>query len=315
MWVDDVYAHQYLPALPTFSAGSEQTSLPGFPTNLTATPGNAQVALNWTAPAGATSYNLYRGTTAGGEGTSPYMTGLTATTFTDTGLSNGTTYFYQVTAVNSNGESARSAEVQATPASTSQAGTALAVGSASGVYGGTATLTATLTSGGSPVGNESVLFTLNGNSVGTATTNGSGVATLPNVSLAGIAAGTYAGGVAASFTGDANYTGSSGSNSLVVSKAGTATTLNASATGTVARGTSVTFTATVTDPVTGLVPTDQVQFWDGTTLLATVTLNGNGVASWTTEHLKHGSNHIKAVYLGTTNFLGSTSNTLTLKVV
>src|SRR5262249_3774338 len=132
--------------------------------------------------------------------------------------------------------------------------------------------------------------------------------------LAGIAAGTYAGGVAASFTGDANYTGSSNSNSLVV-KAGTATTLNASATGTVAHGTSVTFTATVTDPVTGLVPTGQVQFWDGTKLLATVTLNGNGVASWTPKNLKRGSHQIEAVYLGTSNFLGSTSDTLTLNVV
>jgi Pectate lyase superfamily protein len=102
-----------------------------------------------------------------------------------------------------------------------QAGTGLAVGTASGVYGGTTTLTATLTSGGAPVGNEPVLFTLNGTAVGSAVTNGNGVATLPGVRLTGIARGTYAGAVAASFAGDADYTGSGGSTSLVVTQAGT----------------------------------------------------------------------------------------------
>src|SRR5262249_54222969 len=48
MWTDDVQAIQYMASIPTFSAGSEQNSSPGSPTNLTATAGNAQVALNWT---------------------------------------------------------------------------------------------------------------------------------------------------------------------------------------------------------------------------------------------------------------------------
>ena len=101
----------------TYSLAS--TSVPASPTNLTATAGNAQVALNWTGSAGATSYNIYRSTTQGGEGSTAYKTGLTSTSFTDTGLTNGTTYYYQVTAVNSAGESGRSSEVSATPASTS----------------------------------------------------------------------------------------------------------------------------------------------------------------------------------------------------
>jgi hypothetical protein len=88
---------------------------PAAPTGLQATAGDGQVALTWAASAGATSYNVYRATTAGGEGATPYRTGLTATSFTDTGLTNGTTYYYQVTAVNAAGESARSAEVSATP--------------------------------------------------------------------------------------------------------------------------------------------------------------------------------------------------------
>jgi fibronectin type 3 domain-containing protein len=93
------------------------------PGNLTATPGNGTVTLSWTAPTGALSYNVYRGTAAGGEGATPIATGITTTTFTDGGLTNGTTYFYKVTAVNANinhvpalpSESARSAEASATP--------------------------------------------------------------------------------------------------------------------------------------------------------------------------------------------------------
>ncbi|HET7555574.1 MAG TPA: carboxypeptidase regulatory-like domain-containing protein [Gaiellaceae bacterium] len=97
--------------------------------------------------------------------------------------------------------------------------TSLAVGAATGTYGGTTSLTATLTSGGPGVGGETVDFSLNGSGVGSAVTNGSGVATLAGVSLAGINAGAYATGVGASFPGDSSYTASSGSASLTVNKA------------------------------------------------------------------------------------------------
>ncbi|HJZ99449.1 MAG TPA: glycoside hydrolase family 44 protein [Candidatus Solibacter sp.] len=92
-------------------------SVPPAPTGLTAAPGNAQVALAWTASSGATSYNVYRGTTPGGEGSTPIATGITATTYTNTGLTNGTTYYYKVAAVNSAGTSAMSNEASAKPAS------------------------------------------------------------------------------------------------------------------------------------------------------------------------------------------------------
>ena len=86
---------------------------PPAPTNLTATAGNAQVSLSWTASSGATGYNVKRGTVSGG----PYTTvgSPTSTSFTDTGLTNGTTYFYVVTAVNANGESSNSNQASATP--------------------------------------------------------------------------------------------------------------------------------------------------------------------------------------------------------
>ena len=93
--------------------GSAPPTAPAAPTNLKATAGSAQVALTWTGSAGATSYNVYRGTSSGGE--TLLTSGLTATGYTDTGLTNGTTYFYQVAAVNSVGTSAKSSEASATP--------------------------------------------------------------------------------------------------------------------------------------------------------------------------------------------------------
>ena len=104
-------------------------------------------------------------------------------------------------------------------AASGAASTSLNVASASGTYGGTTTLSATLTSGGNGLSGKTVSFTLNGNSAGSATTNGSGIATLLNVSLSGIGAGTYATGVGAQFAGDGSYSSSSGTNSLTVGKA------------------------------------------------------------------------------------------------
>jgi lysophospholipase L1-like esterase len=102
-------------------SGTTQQQPPPAPAGLTAAAGNAQVSLSWSASAGATSYNVKRATTSGG----PYAnvaTGVTATSFTNTGLINGTTYFYVVSAVNSNGESQNSAQASATPQTSGDAG-------------------------------------------------------------------------------------------------------------------------------------------------------------------------------------------------
>lgn len=88
-------------------------SVPAAPTGIAATPGNTQVSLSWSSSAGATGYNVKRATTSGG----PYTTvGTTSSTsFLNSGLNNGTTYYYVVSATNSAGESANSTQVSATP--------------------------------------------------------------------------------------------------------------------------------------------------------------------------------------------------------
>lgn len=92
---------------------SNVTVTGGYPTGLTATAGDAQVALNWNAVNGATSYRVKRATDAGG----PYteISSPATNSFTDIGLSNGTTYFYVVSAHNGTSESANSTEAFATP--------------------------------------------------------------------------------------------------------------------------------------------------------------------------------------------------------
>ncbi|MCW3100251.1 MAG: coagulation factor 5/8 type domain protein [Chthonomonadaceae bacterium] len=80
--------------------------------SLIAVPDDALVRLSWDAVTGATGYKVYRSTTSG----SGYALVGTPSdlTYFDTGVTNGTAYYYEVTALTS-GESARSAEVSATP--------------------------------------------------------------------------------------------------------------------------------------------------------------------------------------------------------
>ncbi|MDQ3856936.1 MAG: hypothetical protein M3327_00565 [Actinomycetota bacterium] len=106
---------------------------------------------------------------------------------------------------------------------TGDAPTAISQVSGSGTYGGTATLTATLKWGTSPVAGRTVAFTLGGASVGSAQTDSNGVATLSGVSLGGRNAGSYTNAVGASFAGDSAYLASSGQGALGVEKASSTT--------------------------------------------------------------------------------------------
>lgn len=89
------------------------------PTNLMATATNLQINLNWNSVAGASGYNLKRGTSQGG----PYPTvfsGLTATNYADSAVTNAVNYFYVVSAVGAGGESTNSLETSAAPLPSNQ---------------------------------------------------------------------------------------------------------------------------------------------------------------------------------------------------
>jgi fibronectin type 3 domain-containing protein len=97
-------------------------STPVAPISLTATRGVGQVVLNWTASTGATSYDVQRATVSGGPFASivPAAGVTTGSTYTDTVVTNDTTYYYVVTARNGAGNacvSGRSAQASATPRS------------------------------------------------------------------------------------------------------------------------------------------------------------------------------------------------------
>jgi hypothetical protein len=93
------------------------TQPPAAPTSLAATAGNSVVNLVWgqSASPGITTNKVYRSTT-GSAGPYGLLASLAATTvYSDTAVMNGSTYFYAVTAVNTNGESVMSSQVSATP--------------------------------------------------------------------------------------------------------------------------------------------------------------------------------------------------------
>jgi hypothetical protein len=98
------------------NGGGSQGTAPPVPTGLTATAGNQQVTLSWAASSGAASYYVKRGSVTGG----PYaqIAAPTGTSYVDTSLSNGTMYYYVVSALNSYGESANSTEASAMPVGT-----------------------------------------------------------------------------------------------------------------------------------------------------------------------------------------------------
>jgi len=149
--------------------------------------------------------------------------------------------------------------------------------------------------GGTPTG--SVAFYDGTTSLGTeALTSGTAACTTSS-----LAAGTHS--ITASYSGDSNYNVStSAALSQVVKSATTVATKTAlkSSENPSLYGASVTFTATVTS--TSGTPAGIVTFYDKTTSLGTETLNGSGVATYSTSALVAGKHTIKAVYAGSSQY-------------
>lgn len=107
--------------------------------------------------------------------------------------------------------------------------TAISGVSGSGVYGGTASVTATLSSNGSPLSGKTISFTLNGAPLADVITDSNGVATISGASLLGVNAATYPNAVLAAFAGDGiDYSSSNGQGPLTVNKASSTTVVTVS---------------------------------------------------------------------------------------
>ncbi len=131
----------------TDSAGSTMTltvgvlvqpTAPPVPTGLTATAGNALVKLAWNAATGATGYAVNRATASGGPYSIIALTSLTA--YTNTGLANGTTYYFSIASSNAFGLSGLSAYAGATPTAGGSGGVTNIIQAEAGTIGGGTTI-------------------------------------------------------------------------------------------------------------------------------------------------------------------------------
>jgi DNA-binding beta-propeller fold protein YncE len=122
--------------------------------------------------------------------------------------------------------------------------TTLSSVSGSGVYNGSATLSATLEGGGVRLAGKAVGFTLQGQPLGTAITDSQGHATLSGVPLAGLGAGSYVDAITAHFAADEDFEASQGKGTLVVAKAAQTLTFTSSPPTNAAVGGSYTVSAT-----------------------------------------------------------------------
>ena len=98
----------------TTAASVTPMTIPSAPSNVQATAGDGSVGLSWDSVNGADTYTVKRATSSGG----PYTAiegGISGTSFTDSSVSNGTTYYYVVSATNALGEGPDSSEVSAMP--------------------------------------------------------------------------------------------------------------------------------------------------------------------------------------------------------
>ena len=116
------------------SASPQQAPGPSSPTG---TAGVGDVTLAWTATPGATTYDVYQGTTAGGEGTVPVQTGITGLSTVVSGLTSGTPYYFEIRAQTAEGLTLASSEVSVTPtAAASTTSTGSTGGHGGGAFGG-----------------------------------------------------------------------------------------------------------------------------------------------------------------------------------
>jgi hypothetical protein len=235
-------------------------------------------------------------------------------TYTDSALPLGTTSIEAVYSGDTNFDTSTSTAVsQSVLLGTT---TSVASSASSIVYGQTVTLTATIAPSGSSSGaiTGTVNFTSGGNAIGTANVEpgpGSTYVAVLTTNILPTDTGSTPNSITGVYSGDSTYgTSTSSATTVTVSQASTTTSL-ASSVNPSGASQQVTFTATITpvSPSTG-TPTGSVTFNSGSTTLGTATLT-DGTATLAVTTLAAGSNPISAVYSSDTNYLASTSPTLT----
>ena len=188
--------------------------------------------------------------------------------------------------------------------------TSVVVSPVSGDKGDKVTLTATLTDthNSVPVANELVNFSVNGVSVGSGTTNGSGVATYQYTITQ--TSGTYP--VVATFAGDSTYATSNGTNNLTVNHIPTSVVVSPVSGD---KGDKVTLTATLTDTHNSVpVANELVNFSVNGVSVGSGTTNGSGVATYQyTITQTSGTYLVNATFAGDSTYATSNgTNNLTV---
>jgi hypothetical protein len=168
------------------------------------------------------------------------------------------------------------------------------------IYGQKVSWTARVTSSGSIAPTGKVNFTWSGHSIGTATLNASGIATLSKSNL-----NVYTYPLTAGYAGDANNVGSASTVLNQVVKQTTSTAKLSSSANPSTLGQVVTFTAKISSPT--VTATGPVTFTRGMTVLGTSQLSG-GNATLTTSTLAIGAATVKATYNGDSNIAGSSAS-------
>ncbi len=173
----------------------------------------------------------------------------------------------------------------------------------------TATVSGAMMVQGAPTPSGSVVFKEGATTLATVSLDGSGSASFTTSTL-----GEGSHTITAEYAGSMPYSGSSNSTSVMITRVMTSTSLSASPTW-IYQGQSVALSSTVTSmtPGTG-APTGSIAFKEGSTVLATVSLDVNGSASFTTANWTAGMHMIAACYTASGIFAGSNSSSASIMV-
>lgn len=252
---------------------------PAPPAGMTATGGMGQVSLAWSAVSGATSYNVYYGTTPGVTTATGTKVSVSSTGYLQTGLMAGATYYYVVTAVNASGESAASAAVQAMTTQTPPAPTAPAPPTGVTAAGGTNQATVTWSTVTGATSYNIYWSTTSGVTTATGTK-------LANATSPAVQAGLDAGTTYYYIVTAVNATGESAASSQVAAMTlvpAPTPTVPAAVAGVSATGGQNQVTVTW-QPVTGA--SSYNIYWSGTS--GVTTANGTRISAATSPYLQTG---------------------------